>query len=174
MYNAGAEIGAGFLLIVMLATQRRAILLTFLHWNWLRMRFCSPDAAAYHSMVGTHPGQLRPGLYVVTLCSVYVCKGQCSFFDISHRDTRAGHTTSSTPVSTLLSHMVIADYMMLFLYVNAIRHVCVATSLLLLNCTSCRLHVAIQRCACKLMLPACRFGASLTKKSVHTSGRCLC
>ncbi len=52
-YNAGAEIGTGFLLIVMLATQRRAIVLTILHWNWLRMRYASPDAAAYHSMVGT-------------------------------------------------------------------------------------------------------------------------
>lgn len=52
MYNAAAEIGTGFLLIVMLATQRRAILLTFLHWNWLRMRYFSPDAASYHSMVG--------------------------------------------------------------------------------------------------------------------------
>ncbi|KAL0051302.1 hypothetical protein WJX82_005382 [Trebouxia sp. C0006] len=51
MYNAAAEIGTGFLLIVMLATQRRAILLTFLHWNWLRMRYFSPDAASYHSMV---------------------------------------------------------------------------------------------------------------------------
>ncbi|DBB00089.1 hypothetical protein WJX77_010537 [Trebouxia sp. C0004] len=51
IYNAGAEIGTGFLLIVMLATQRRAILLTILHWNWLRMRYFSPDAAAYHSMV---------------------------------------------------------------------------------------------------------------------------
>ena len=51
-YNAGAEIGTGFLLIGMLATQRRAIVLTILHWNWLRMRYFSPDAAAYHSMVG--------------------------------------------------------------------------------------------------------------------------
>lgn len=52
-YNAGAEIGTGFLLIVMLATQRRAIVLTILHWNWLRMRYASPDAAVYHSKVGT-------------------------------------------------------------------------------------------------------------------------
>ncbi|DBA71096.1 hypothetical protein WJX79_005075 [Trebouxia sp. C0005] len=51
MYNAAAEIGTGFLLTVMLATQRRAIVLTILHWNWLRMRYFSPDAAAYHSMV---------------------------------------------------------------------------------------------------------------------------
>lgn len=51
VYNAGAEIGTGFLLIVMIATPRRAILLTFLYWNWLRMRYFSPDAAAYHAQV---------------------------------------------------------------------------------------------------------------------------
>lgn len=51
MYNAGAEIGTGFLLIIMMVTPRRAILLTFLYWNWLRMRYFSPDAATYHAMV---------------------------------------------------------------------------------------------------------------------------
>lgn len=53
-YNACAEIGTGFLLVVMLASSaRRAILLTFLYWNWLRMRYFSPDSATYHSQVGT-------------------------------------------------------------------------------------------------------------------------
>lgn len=51
VYNAGAEIGTGFLLIIMLFSARRAILLTFLYWNWLRMRYFSPDAATYHAMV---------------------------------------------------------------------------------------------------------------------------
>lgn len=51
MYIAGAEIGTGFLLIIMMFTPRRAILLTVLYWNWLRMRYFSPDAATYHSMV---------------------------------------------------------------------------------------------------------------------------
>ena len=97
MYNAGAEIGAGFLLVLMLATQRRAILLTFLHWNWLRMRFCSPDAAAYHSMVGTHPGQLRQGLHVISLCSVmYVRVSAISL--ISHIDT---HTLDTQQAAIL-------------------------------------------------------------------------
>lgn len=51
VYNAAAEVGTGLLLIIMLATPRRAILLTFLYWNWLRMRYFSPDAATYHNMV---------------------------------------------------------------------------------------------------------------------------
>ncbi|KAL3138496.1 hypothetical protein ABBQ32_006286 [Trebouxia sp. C0010 RCD-2024] len=51
VYNAGAEIGTGFLLIAMMFTARRAILLTFLYWNWLRTRYFSPDAATYHRMV---------------------------------------------------------------------------------------------------------------------------
>ena len=53
VYNAGAEIGTGFLLIAMLATSRRAILLTVLYWNWLRMRYFSPDAATYHAIVSS-------------------------------------------------------------------------------------------------------------------------
>ena len=50
-YNAGAEIGVGFYLVVMLLTPRRAIMNTFAYWHWLRMRYASPDSAAYHSMV---------------------------------------------------------------------------------------------------------------------------
>ncbi|KAL3155350.1 hypothetical protein ABBQ38_010911 [Trebouxia sp. C0009 RCD-2024] len=63
VYNAGAEIGTGFLLIAMIFTARRAILLTFLYWNWLRMRYFSPDAATYHSMVWSLIDQ-KVGLYV--------------------------------------------------------------------------------------------------------------
>lgn len=70
MYNAAAEIGTGFLLTVMLATQRRAIVLTILHWNWLRMRYFSPDAAAYHSMVGM---VLCPNRSVMVQCFVVPC-----------------------------------------------------------------------------------------------------
>ena len=70
MYNAAAEIGTGFLLIIMLATQRRAILLTFLHWNWLRMRYFSPDAASYHSMVGI---VLCPNRSMTVQCCVMPC-----------------------------------------------------------------------------------------------------
>ena len=69
MYNAGAEIGTGFLLIVMiLFPARRAILLTFLYWNWLRMRYFSPDAATYHSMV-RHFQLLKCVVYYVSAFS---------------------------------------------------------------------------------------------------------
>ena len=50
-YNASAEIGVGFYLVVMILTPRRAIMNTFAYWHWLRMRYASPDSAAQHSMV---------------------------------------------------------------------------------------------------------------------------
>ena len=50
-YNAGAEIGIGFYLVVMLLTPRRAVMNTFAYWHWLRMRYASPDSSAYQSMV---------------------------------------------------------------------------------------------------------------------------
>ena len=88
MYNAGAEIGTGFLLIIMiLFPARRAILLTFLYWNWLRMRYFSPDAATYHSMV-RHSQLLNCGVYYVSSFSCEVRKfsmrGNCriEFIDI--------------------------------------------------------------------------------------------
>ncbi|KAK9806982.1 hypothetical protein WJX72_009425 [[Myrmecia] bisecta] len=50
-YNAAAEIGVGFLVIAALLSPPRNLLLVFLYWNFLRMRFYSPDAAAYHRQV---------------------------------------------------------------------------------------------------------------------------
>lgn len=51
-YNAAAEVGVGFILIVLLLTPRRAIMNTFAYWQWLRVRYGSPDSQAYQSMVG--------------------------------------------------------------------------------------------------------------------------
>jgi hypothetical protein len=48
MLNAYAEIGTGFFLIVLLFTPARNFLLLFLYFNFLRMRYYSPDVAAYH------------------------------------------------------------------------------------------------------------------------------
>lgn len=55
-YNAAAEVGVGFLLVVLLVTPRRAVLNTFAYWQWLRARYGSPDSQAYQSMVSSKPG----------------------------------------------------------------------------------------------------------------------
>ena len=52
MLNAYAEIGTGFFLSVLLFTPVRNFLLLFLYFNFLRMRYYSPDVAAYHQQVG--------------------------------------------------------------------------------------------------------------------------
>ena len=52
LYNATAEIGAGFLVILSLIAPPRSIFLVYLYWQFLKMRFWSPDAATYHRMVG--------------------------------------------------------------------------------------------------------------------------
>lgn len=51
LYNAGAEIGTGFVVILNLLTPPRNIFLVFIHWQWLRMRYWSPDSANHHRMV---------------------------------------------------------------------------------------------------------------------------
>ena len=49
VFNAGAEIGVGFLLLVGLVTPQRSLLLTFIYWkNFLPTRYHTPDAAGYH------------------------------------------------------------------------------------------------------------------------------
>ena len=49
VFNAGAEIGVGFLLLVGLVTPQRSLLLTFVYWkNFLPTRYHTPDAAGYH------------------------------------------------------------------------------------------------------------------------------
>lgn len=60
LYNATAEIGAGFLVILSLIAPPRSIFLVYLYWQFLKMRFWSPDAATYHRMVSL----LRPHPYI--------------------------------------------------------------------------------------------------------------
>ena len=49
VFNAGAEIGVGFLLLVGLVTPQRSLLLAFVYWkNFLPTRYHTPDAAGYH------------------------------------------------------------------------------------------------------------------------------
>ncbi|BDA49740.1 hypothetical protein COCOBI_14-3600 [Coccomyxa sp. Obi] len=49
VFNAGAEIGTGLLLLVGLLTPARSIMLTFIYWrNFLPARYNTPDSAAYH------------------------------------------------------------------------------------------------------------------------------
>ena len=52
MLNAGAEIGLGFLTVLLLIWPPRNLLLPFMVWQTLRMRYWSPDAASYHRQVG--------------------------------------------------------------------------------------------------------------------------
>ncbi|KAK9857999.1 hypothetical protein WJX84_008277 [Apatococcus fuscideae] len=51
MYNAAAEIGVGFLVIVSVFGNLRNIIFVFLYWNFLRMRYFTPDASTYHRLV---------------------------------------------------------------------------------------------------------------------------
>ena len=49
VFNAAAEIGVGFLLLVGLVSPQRSLLLTFVYWkNFLPTRYHTPDAAGYH------------------------------------------------------------------------------------------------------------------------------
>ncbi|KAK9821054.1 hypothetical protein WJX74_006530 [Apatococcus lobatus] len=51
MYNAAAEIGVGFLVIISVFSNLRNILFVWLYWNFLRMRYFTPDASTYHQLV---------------------------------------------------------------------------------------------------------------------------
>jgi len=51
LYNAAAEIGGGFLVIVGLLAPPRSFFLVFIYFQFLRMRFWSPDARTYHLSV---------------------------------------------------------------------------------------------------------------------------
>lgn len=51
LYNAAAEIGGGFLVIASLLAPPRSFILVFIYFQFLRMRFWSPDASTYHRMV---------------------------------------------------------------------------------------------------------------------------
>jgi hypothetical protein len=52
VFNAGAEIGVGLLLLMGLVTPARSIMLTFIYWrNFLPTRYNTPDSASYHRQV---------------------------------------------------------------------------------------------------------------------------
>ena len=51
MYNAAAEIGVGFLVIFSVFGNLRNIIFVWLYWNFLRMRYFTPDASTYHQLV---------------------------------------------------------------------------------------------------------------------------
>lgn len=51
MYNAAAEIGTGFLVIVSVWGNLRNLFFVWLYWNFLRMRYFTPDASTYHQLV---------------------------------------------------------------------------------------------------------------------------
>lgn len=53
-YNAVAEIGIGFVSVLSLLSPPRNFLVPFLVFNFLRMRYWSPDAATFHRQV-MHP-----------------------------------------------------------------------------------------------------------------------
>ena len=51
LLNAAAEIGTGFMTVAALLAPPRNLLLPFMVWQILKMRFWSPDAANYHRQV---------------------------------------------------------------------------------------------------------------------------
>ena len=52
VFNAAAEVGVGFFLLLALLTPQRSILLSFVYWkNFLPARYHTPDAAGYHRQV---------------------------------------------------------------------------------------------------------------------------
>jgi len=59
LYNAAAEIGGGFLVIVGLLAPPRSFFLVFIYFQFLRMRFWSPDARTYHLSVRSFPCNLQ-------------------------------------------------------------------------------------------------------------------
>ena len=63
MLNAAAEIGTGFMSVLALMAPPRSLLLPFMVWQILKMRYWSPDAAAYHRQVScTHCKHAGGGL----------------------------------------------------------------------------------------------------------------
>ena len=54
VFNAAAEVGAGFLLLLGLLTPQRSIMLAFVYWRtFLPTRYHTPDAAGYHRQVSS-------------------------------------------------------------------------------------------------------------------------
>lgn len=55
LYNAVAEIGVGFVTLLGLLFPPRHILTPFLVFNFLRMRYWSPDSSPFHRQVSAAP-----------------------------------------------------------------------------------------------------------------------
>ena len=51
LLNAVSEIGTGFVMLLQMFTPTRNVLITVMYWQWLRMRYWSPDSAAIHRQV---------------------------------------------------------------------------------------------------------------------------
>jgi hypothetical protein len=71
-FNAQAEIGLGFMLLVGIIFPGRAPTFAFMVWHFLRMRYWSADAAVYHRQVrrradSTHSGELNLGRMVTCM-----------------------------------------------------------------------------------------------------------
>jgi hypothetical protein len=66
LYNAAAEIGGGFLVIASLLAPPRSFILVFIYFQFLRMRFWSPDASTYHRMVLPFSNNLHENLRCVS------------------------------------------------------------------------------------------------------------
>ena len=57
LLNAVSEIGTGFVMLLQMFTPTRNVLITVMYWQWLRMRYWSPDSAAIHRQVSLHHTQ---------------------------------------------------------------------------------------------------------------------
>ncbi|EIE18733.1 hypothetical protein COCSUDRAFT_68176 [Coccomyxa subellipsoidea C-169] len=80
VFNAGAEIGAGLLLLLGLLTPARSIMLTFIYWrNFLPARYNTPDSSAYHRQAwGMLAERAAPVLRAVPMLQVpisYIKRG---------------------------------------------------------------------------------------------------
>ena len=61
LLNAAAEIGTGFMSVLALMAPPRSLLLPFMVWQILKMRYWSPDAATYHRQVSCTSRQHASG-----------------------------------------------------------------------------------------------------------------
>eukprot|EP00210_Caulerpa_lentillifera_P002155 g2069.t1 len=71
LLNAVSEIGVGALMVLQLFKSVRSILTVVLYWQWLRLRYHSPDAAWYHRQAWANIGRkLNPLFNMIPILKV--------------------------------------------------------------------------------------------------------
>jgi len=96
IFNAAAEVGVGFLLLIALVSPQRQMLLTFVYWkNFLPTRYHTPDAAGYHR-------QVRNALWLIEL---HIITYQQTW-RLGHGARLRGSAASTMGASTISMHSV--------------------------------------------------------------------